>query len=143
MVKQGADPIRIGRKRGYKAKPYPVDAKILNLAKWDYRALLKAARAVHVIFVLTDDSILKLLIEAGVKLRPLVAALKKGAHGQIRVDEWGDLVLRLCNDCTNADHPEAANSGILSSQHSDQRPLHSIQLHTKSHKRKRSTQTVQ
>jgi hypothetical protein len=54
-------------------------------------------------------------------LGPLVAALKKEAHGQIRVDEWDDLVLRLCNDCTNADHPGAANSGILSSQHSDQK----------------------
>ena len=119
MVKRGADPVHIGRKRGYRAKPYPADAKILNLAKWDYHALLKAARAI--IFDLTDDVVLKLLIEAGVRLGPLVAALKKEAHGQVRVDEWGDLVLRLCNDCTNGNHPEAANSGILSSQHSDQK----------------------
>jgi hypothetical protein len=55
MVKRGADPIHIGRKRGYRAKPYAVDAKILNLAKWDYHALLKAARAV--MFYLTDDGI--------------------------------------------------------------------------------------
>ncbi len=59
---------------------------------------------------------------------PLVAAAKRSAHGQEVLDEWGDPVLRLCNDCSNSGHPMAANTGIRSWQHSYQKATSPAQI---------------
>ena len=127
MITQGADPVFLGPKAGYKARPYPSTEEVDTLALWDFHALVTAKRALT--FDLSQDPQIELwLVEAGVHLGPIIAAPKKSAHGQDLVDDWGDLVLRLCNDSTNGNHPLAANTGLRSWQHSFQKTTTSAQV---------------
>ena len=102
MVLHGADPVYLGPKKGYKPKPYPGTDSVEMLALWDYFALVKASRAI--VFNLEEEGMLEALIQAGVHMSPIVAAHKKQAHGALAVDEWGDLILRMCNDCSHNGH---------------------------------------
>lgn len=119
MVLRGADPVYMGPKRGYRPKSYPSTHAADMLALWDFHALLKASRAVN--FNLDEEGIEELLVNAGVRLTPSVSAHKTEAHGALKVDDWGEFVLRICNDCTNGGHRLAPNTQIRSWQHSLQK----------------------
>jgi hypothetical protein len=127
MIRRGADPVYLGPRVGYKARPYPSTEAIDNQALWDGLALDCAQRALN--FDLSEDpKIGDYLIQAGVHLGPIIAAPKRSAHGQDLVDEWGDLILRLCNDSTNGNHPLAANTGLRAWQHSFQKTTSPSQI---------------
>jgi hypothetical protein len=127
MITRGADPVYLGPTTGYTAKPYPSTREIDDQALWDFLALICAQRGVD--FDLSEGPEIEgWLLAAGVHLGPIIAAVKRSAHGQDLVDEWDRLVMRLCNDSTNGNHPLAANSGLHSWQHSLQKTTSASQV---------------
>ena len=72
----------LGLKKGYCAKPYPTSRDMEVLTLWDYLKLLQTSRAM--IFDLREER-----------------AQKTEADGKLAVDDWGDPVMRICNDCMN------------------------------------------
>ena len=127
MVLFGADPVYLGPKKGYIAKPYPGTQDVEILVLWDYLALLNAKRAV--IFDVEEEGMAAILVDAGVHITPIVGAQKKEADGTLKFEYWegedgqllSDPVMRICNDCTNGGDSHAPNTGLRSSQHSTQK----------------------
>jgi len=126
IVLTGAEPIFAGPKKGYAAKPYGGMEQVLKAVVKDFAQLLVAKRGV--LFDLRDKEVKAALVKAGYRIAPLVAAHKKEAHGLLAVDEEGDWKWRICNDCTHADHPRSANSGLDSKQHSTQKTTSPAQV---------------
>ena len=114
LVKRGGNPIFMGPARGYQAKAAKqMEAEVADIVVSDYLALVQAKRGLP--FHLGDPQIKELLLQAGVRMCPLVPVKKNNPDGTWS-GKW-----RCCHDATDGGHTHAPNTGINSNFLSTQR----------------------
>ena len=114
LVERGGNPIFMGPARGYQAKAAKhMEAEVVDIVVSDYLALVQAKRGVP--FHLGDPKIKELLLQAGVRMCPLVPVKKNNPDGTWS-GKW-----RCCHNATDGGHTHAPNTGINSSFLSTQR----------------------
>ena len=117
----GADPLFLDTLggRGQWNKSLPADVKTtLKLLK-DQFTEVAACRGL--VFDHEAPRVKELLLKAGIRVSPIVTAVKHKPHGEPALDAEGDAQLRVCVNCSFG--PDAPNKSMRSSEHTRQKTV--------------------
>ena len=117
----GADPLFLDTLggRGQWNKSQPADVKTtLKLLK-DQFTEVAACRGL--VFDYEAPRVKELLLKAGIRVSPIVTAVKHKPHGEPALDAEGNTQLRVCVNCSFG--PDAPNKSMRSSEHTRQKTV--------------------
>ena len=102
--------------------------------------LVEVAALRGLVFDYGVDRIKGLLLKAGVRISPIVTAVKKKPHGDPVLDEDGDPKLRICVHCSAGSN--APNNTMHSAEHTRQKTTSQSCWFKNSYKRKKYFPTM-
>ena len=115
----GADPLFLDTRHGQGVwhDNLVEDPKFILKVLEDQFTEVQASRGL--LFDFSDTEVKNWLLQCGVRVSPVIPAVKKTPHGAPALDDAGDVKLRMCVHCSfGADSP---NSGMRPSEHTRQK----------------------
>ena len=115
-IVRGADPVFLDllHGQGMKIESHPSALLVENKVLWDQVEELSEMRAL--VFDVSESGMEKILMQAGIRISPIVTAPKTDAAGRFRLEEDGTVLQRVCVDCR-----ETVNQGVFCGDHTAQK----------------------